>query len=80
MEGVGFDSQSPLHRLHHLPRLPPWILGGSRYGDHHSRGQTATSGYGHEGGGPPHNLPGPAQGVRRLGQVQLPINPGGIWC
>ena len=27
VEGGGGDSQFPLHRLHHLPRLPPWFPG-----------------------------------------------------
>ena len=35
LEGGGSDSQSTFHRRHHLPRLTPWIPGGSRYGDHH---------------------------------------------
>ena len=35
LEGGGGDSQSPLHRRHHLPRLPPRIPGGSRCGDCH---------------------------------------------
>ena len=35
VEGGGGDYQSPLHRLHHLPQLPPWIPVGSKYGDRH---------------------------------------------
>ena len=38
------DSQSPLHRRHHLPRLPPRIPGGLRYGDRHPQGQAPLSG------------------------------------
>ena len=34
-EGGGDDSQLTLHCHHHLPQLPPWISGGSRYGDCH---------------------------------------------
>ena len=33
-----------------------------------------------EGGGTVRDIPGPAQGVWRLGQVQVPRNTGGIWC
>ena len=80
MEGGGGDSQSPLHRLHCLPQLPPWILGGLQYRDHHLQVKTAPAGCVHEGGGPSHNLTWPAQDVRRLGQVQVPGDPGGIWC
>ena len=35
LEGSDGDSQSPLHCLHHLPRLPPRIPGRSQYGDRH---------------------------------------------
>ena len=31
VEGSGGDFKSPAHILHHLPRLPTWILGGSRH-------------------------------------------------
>ena len=30
-------------------------------------------------GGTPCNIPGPAQGIGHLGQVQVPGDPGGIW-
>ena len=79
LEGVGGDSQSLLHRRHHLRRLPPHILGGSRYGYRHPRGQSASAGCGLEGGGPPCDLPEPAQGLQRLGQVQVTGYPIGIF-
>ena len=50
LEGGGGDSKLPLHRLHHLPGLPPWVPGGLRYGDRQTRGQTDPEGYGHEEG------------------------------
>ena len=34
--------------------------------------------FGLEGGGPVHDIPGPAQGVCRLGQVQVPVDIGGV--
>ena len=80
MEDGGGDSQLPRHRRHHPPRLSPRIPGGSRYGDCHPRGQADSAGCGLEGGSPPYNLPGPAQVLRRLGQVQVPAYPGEIWC
>ena len=40
VEGSGGDTQLLLHRLHHLPRLPPWVLGGMQYGDRNPQGQT----------------------------------------
>ena len=78
VESSGGDSKLPFHSLHHLPRLPPWFKGGSRHRYRHPRGQAATAACGLEGGGPVHDIPGPAQGVLRLGQVQTPGNPGGI--
>ena len=79
MEGGGSDYKLSLHRLHHLPRLPPWFLGKSWYGDRQTQGQTDPEGYRHEVLVPPRYLPGPAQVVRRLGQVQVSGCPGGIW-
>ena len=79
VEGGGGDSQSPLHRLHHLRRLSSWVPVGSRYGYRHPRGQTALAGYVHDGGGTSRDLSAPAPGVRRLGQVQVPGDPGEIW-
>ena len=35
VEGGGDDSQLPLHSLYHLTQIPPWIPGGSLYGDRH---------------------------------------------
>ena len=61
VEGGNGDFKLPLHRLHHLLRLPSLFPGGSRYGDRLPRSQTVPSGNGHEGGGPPRNLTGPAQ-------------------
>ena len=43
LEGGGDDTQSPLHRLHHLPRLPPWVPGGTRYRDRNPQYQTASA-------------------------------------
>ena len=78
LEGGGSDSQLPLHRRHKPPRLPPRIPGGSRYGERHPRAQADSAGFSLEGGGPPCNLPGPAQGLRCLGQVQVTGYPGGV--
>ena len=64
MEGDGGDPQSPIHRLHHLPLLPTWVMVRVRYGDHNPRGQTASACYGHYVGGPPHNLTVPVQGIQ----------------
>ena len=47
VEGGGGDTKLPLNRLHHLPRLPPWVSGGTRHGDCNPRYQTASAGYGH---------------------------------
>ena len=79
MEGSGGDFKFPTHRLHHLPRIPPWVSGGSRHGYRHPRGKTASAVRGLEGGGPVHDLSGTAQGVWRLGQVHMPQYPGGLW-
>ena len=35
LEFSGGGYQSPLHRRHHLPRIPPRIPGGLRYGYRH---------------------------------------------
>ena len=69
-------NQLPDRNLHHLPRLPTRISGGSRHMYRHPRVQAVTTACGHEGGGPVRDLPGPAQGVWRLGQVQVPIDIG----
>ena len=63
VEGSGSDFKSPAHSLHHLPRLPPQILGGSRHRYRHPRCQTDLAVSGLEGGGPVHDLPVPAHGV-----------------
>ena len=63
MEGSGGSFKSPAHRLHHLPRLPPRISGGSWHRYRHPRGQAASSASALEGGGPVRDLPGTAQGV-----------------
>ena len=63
LEGGGSDSQSPLHRRHHLTRLPPRITGGSWYMELHPQAQAASEGCSLEGGGPPYDLTGPAQGL-----------------
>ena len=59
VEGSGGDFKFPSRRLHHLPRLPPQILGRLRHG----YGQTASAVSGLEIGGTVYDLPGPAQGV-----------------
>ena len=53
--------------------------GWTRYGKRNPLCQTAPVDYGHERGGPSRYLPGPAQGVRRLGQIQVSGDPGVIW-
>ena len=63
VEDSGGDSKSPFHILHNLPRLPPWIQGGSRHRYGHPLSQAASEASGLEGGGPVCGLPGPAQGV-----------------
>ena len=59
----GRDFKSPDHSLHHLPRLPPRILGRSRHRYHHPQGQNASAVSSLEVGGRVCELPGPAQGV-----------------
>ena len=71
--------QSPLHRLHHLPQIPPWVPGITWHGDRRPRVQTSPTGYIHEVGGNPRNLPGTAQGMLFLGQVQVSVHLGGVW-
>ena len=63
MEVSGGDFKFTAHSLHHLPKIPPRISGGSRHKYRHPRGQTASAVSSLEGGGPVHDLPGPAQGV-----------------
>ena len=53
----------PDHSLHHLPRLPPRILGGSWNSYRHPRGKTTSAVSGLELGGPVCDLTGPAQDV-----------------
>ena len=57
VEGGGGDSQSLLRRLHRLPRLPPRVPSGSRYGDHHPQGQSSPAFYSLEGGSAPCDIP-----------------------
>ena len=80
MEGGNGDFKFPLHCLHHLPRFPSWFPGGLWYRDRLTRGQTSPAGNVHEVGGPPRYLPVSAQGIRHIGQVQVPGYPRGIWC
>ena len=63
VEGSGGNFKSPTHILHHLPRLPTQISGGSRHRDHHPRGQSDTEASSLEGEGPVCGLPVPAQVV-----------------
>ena len=65
VSGVGF--KSPAHSLHHIPRIPPRVLGGSRHGYRHPRGQTSSAFSGLEGGGPVRDLTGTAQVLWHLG-------------
>ena len=64
VEGGGGDTQSLLHHLHHLPRLPPWVPGKTRYRELNPLGKTASVGFGHEGSGPPCDIPETAQGIQ----------------
>ena len=72
MEGSDGDSQSLLHILHHLPQCPLWFPGGSQHRYLLPQVQTASAVSGHEGTYPVHDISGPAQGVRCLGQGQIP--------
>ena len=63
VEGSGRNFKSPAHILHHLPRLPPQILGGSRHRYCHTQGQASSAASGLEGKGPVCDLPGLSQGV-----------------
>ena len=67
LEGSDSDSQSPLHRRHHLPRLPPRVPGGSRYRYCRPRCQAAPAGYVLEVGGTQCDIPGPAQCLQCFG-------------
>ena len=55
------DFKSPAHSLHHLPRLPTKVSGGSRHGYRHPRGQTALAVIGLEGRCSVHDIYGPEQ-------------------
>ena len=63
MEGSGGNFKLPAYSFHHLPRLPPQILCGSRHMYRHLQGQVASAASELEGGGPVRDLTGPAQGV-----------------
>ena len=63
MEGSGGDFKSPAHSLHHLPQLPPRILGGSRHRYRYPQGQSASAVSVLEVEGPVHDIPGHAQGL-----------------
>ena len=69
---VAENFKLPARSLYKLPRLPPHISGGLRHRYCHPRGQNSSAVSGLEGGSPVCDLPGPAQGVWRLGQVQVP--------
>ena len=79
MKGSGGDPQFPLHHLHQLPRIPPWVTGRSQYENRHPQVQASPAGCGHEGGGTPQNLPGPTKCIQCFGQVQVPGHTVGIW-
>ena len=79
MEDSGSDTQYTLHCLHHLPWIHPWVPGGTWHGDHKPWSKNDSAGYSHKGSGTPHNIPESAQGIRCLGQVQVPENNEGIW-
>ena len=42
VEVCGGDFKFPSHKLHHITRLPPQILGGSRHMYRHPQGQNAS--------------------------------------
>ena len=78
MEGIGGDFKSPDHGLHHIPRLHPWISGESRHRYRHPRCQNDSADSGLDVGCPVPYLHVPAQGVLRLGQVQVHGYLGGV--
>ena len=78
VEGSDGDFKSLAHILHHLPRLPPWVLVRLRHRYRHPLGQTSSVVIGLDGGGPVQDLTGPAQGVLCLEQVHIPRNPRGL--
>ena len=49
VEGSDGNFNSPARSLHHLPRLHPWILGGSQHRYRHPRAQAASAASGLEG-------------------------------
>ena len=51
------------HILHHLPRLSPWVYGGSWHRYRHPRDQTASAVSRLGGGGTVRDISGPIQGV-----------------
>ena len=63
VEGSGRNFKLLAHSLHHLPQIPPRVLGGSQHRYRHPRGQTASAVSGLGVGGPVRDIPGPAQGV-----------------
>ena len=69
----------PAHSHHHFPQLPQRILGGSRHSYWHPRCQADSTASGLEGRGPVRDIPRPAQGVWRLGQVQVPGYLRNLW-
>ena len=69
VEGCGGDLTSPAHNLHHLPRIPTRISGGSRHKYRHPRGQVVTTACVHEGGGPVRDLP--VGNVDKIGRASL---------
>ena len=78
MKGSGGDFKFPAHNLHHLPRLPTQISGGLRHRYRQPRCQSDSAASGLEGGGPICDIPGTAQVVIRLGQVQVPRDLGRV--
>ena len=63
VEGSGGDFKSLAHGLHHLPRLTPWIPGGSHHRYRHPQGQAASAAIGLEEGDHVRDIPIPSQGV-----------------
>ena len=63
VEGSDGGFKFPDHRLHQPPRLPQWVLGGSRHRYLHTRGKPTSAVSSLEGVGHVRDLSGPAQGV-----------------
>ena len=72
------ESQFKTFHLHSLPRRPPHILFRSHYRYCLLKFQTDLAVNGYEVVGPVCGIFGPEQGVWRLGQERIPVDPGGL--